>query len=161
MKFKGINFMNCIGQFDDGNYKLIEKYENYYIRFLGGSMMPLPCDLKISKIEKEAIVLGSESIEDIIRKYMKEIPWTEKEFIDRGFRDFLSNVYGLNEKEIGNVLERLEKNKALKNEMYISIMNEEFPKSCWAKINGKTAKEYAEEQGITYYEAYMYMLEKL
>lgn len=147
--------------FDDGNYKLIEKYKNYYIRFLGGSMMPLPCDLHISKIEKEAIVIGSESIEDIIRKYMKEIPWTEKEFIDRGFRDFLSNVCGLNEKEIGNVLERLEKNKALKNEMYISIMNEEFPKSCWAKINGKTAKEYAKEQGMTYYEAYMYMLENL
>lgn len=39
--------------FQGNKYNMIKKYSQYYIRFLGGQMMPIPCDIKISEDEKK------------------------------------------------------------------------------------------------------------
>lgn len=59
------------------------------------------------------------------------------------------------------MISKLNSNKALKNEMYISIMNEKFPEKCWAKVKGFTAREYLQNLGIDINIAYMKMIEML
>ena len=69
-------------------YDVIKKFSHYYIRFIGGQMMPIPCDIKITDNEKDRILEGKTSIENVISDYMQIIPWTQTEFMRRGFEDF-------------------------------------------------------------------------
>lgn len=146
--------------FSDGTYDLIKKYTNIYIRFTGGQMMPIPCDLRITVLEKDDILSRNRTMDQILKKYMLKTSWTEDEFVKRGFTDYFENEIKLNPEEIEEKLRILEKNKALKNEMYCSIMGEKLV-NCWAKVNGKTAKDYAEEYNLTMQEAFFKMLGEL
>ena len=65
--------------------RLISKYEDFYIRFIGGQYTELPCDIKITKVEAEKIIDNPACIKDIFNKYRKIIPWN--------FYFFLKNRY--------------------------------------------------------------------
>ena len=142
-------------------YDLIKKYSRYYIRFMGGQMAPIPCDLQIEDEEKEAILTGCVLMEQVLYTYMAKIPWTENEFIKRGFTDFFRYNYGMSPEEIEEAYNKLEKNKAFRNEMYQAIMQGQFPEKCWAKIEGKTALDYSQDCNYSIDETYMYMLNKI
>ena len=142
-------------------YDVIKKFSHYYIRFIGGQMMPIPCDIKITDNEKDRILEGKTSIENVISDYMQIIPWTQMEFMRRGFEDFFHYRFSMKSDEIEEIMAKLDLNKALKNEMYISIMNEKFPIKCWAKVEGMNAVQYSKKLGLNLDDTYMYMIRLL
>ena len=59
--------------------------------------MPIPCDLEITEAEKDGVLKGAISMSELLSKYMKTIPWTEKEFMRRGFTTLnlkLKKIFG-------------------------------------------------------------------
>lgn len=145
----------------DEKYDVIYKYSNVYIRFIGGQMMPIPCDVKITEEENAELIKGKRKVEEILFEYRGKIPWTEEEFMRRAFEDYFAYVYNMNKDAIKEMISKLNSNKALKNEMYISIMNEKFPEKCWAKVKGFTAREYSQNLGTDINITYMKMIEML
>ncbi|WP_155832544.1 hypothetical protein [Butyrivibrio sp. VCB2001] len=144
---------------DNRQYELLYRYSKYFIRFEAGEMMPIPCDLEITEDEKDGVLKGAISMSELLSKYMKTIPWTEKEFMRRGFTNFFREQYHCTDEEIERNLDKLSSNSALRIEMYIAIMNEKLPVNCWVKVNEKKASDYVNELGVDYAGAYMYMLE--
>ena len=147
--------------FSDSKYDLIEKYDCFYIRFIGGSVMPIPCDIRIEDTEKDKILHEQVDMESIVKEYMKRIPWTENEFVKRGYTDFFANEYSMDKQEIDYTIDLLENNKALKIEMYVAIMNESFPNKCWARINNMTAKDIANAKQLSLKDSYMEMIKEI
>lgn len=145
----------------DKKYGLIEKYDCYYIRFIGGSVMPIPCDIRIKETEKEDILHEQEDMDSVVNRYMKSIPWTENEFMRRGYIDFFVNECLMGKQESTRMLDILENDKALKMEMYVAIMTGVFPNKCWARINNKTAKDIANKKQLGLKDSYMEMVREL
>ena len=147
--------------FSSEKYDVISKYTNHYIRFIGGQIQPIPCDLKISEDEYNDIIFGRKIIDDVIKYYMTIIPWTEEEFIRRGLEDFFIHRYRLNAEEIEEKICKLKNNIPLRNEMYMSIMNESFPIKSWARVKDLTATDYSKKMGTDWSDTYMHMLSLL
>lgn len=143
---------------DDRNYQLLYRYSKYYIRFEAGDMMPIPCDYEITEAEKEAVFAGTTSMSQLLSENARNIPWTEKEFMRRGFTEFFKALNNCSDEDIENYLEKLSLNNALRIEMYYAIMDEKFPVNCRAKVNEKTAMDYSKELGLDYAGTYMYMV---
>ena len=89
-------------------YDVIKKFSHYYIRFIGGQMMPIPCDIKITDNEKDRIWEGKTSIENVISDYMQIIPWTQTEFMRRGFEDFFHYRFSMKSDEIEEIMAKVE-----------------------------------------------------
>jgi len=138
--------------------RLISKYEDFYIRFIGGQYTELPCDIKITKVEAEEIIDNPPCIKDIFNKYRKIIPWNSDSFIQMGFDDYFDrNNYSKD--EANNIISRLNKFKDIKIEMYESIMLDEFPICSLVKKKGKAAKDFSVEKGTSIGESYLLLLE--
>ena len=143
---------------DDRNYQLLYRYSKYYIRFEAGDMMPIPCDYEITEAEKEAVFAGTTSMSQLLSENARNIPWTEKEFMRRGFTEFFMALNDCSDEDIESYLEKLSLNNALRIEMYCAIMDEKLPVNCRAKVNEKTAMDYSKELGLDYAGTYMYMV---
>lgn len=115
-------------------YDVIKKFSHYYIRFIGGQMMPIPCDIKITDNEKDRILEGKTSIENVISDYMQIIPWTQTEFMRRGFEDFFHYRFSMKFDEIEEIM---------------------------AKVEGMNAVEYSKKLGLNLDDTYMYMIRML
>jgi hypothetical protein len=136
----------------------IIKYDDYYIRFIGGQYTELPCDIKISKDEAEKIISNPSYINKIFNDYRKRIPWTSDTFIQIGFEDFFKRS-NYSKEETDDIICRLNKFNDIKIEMYESIMLEKFPVCGLVEKKGKTAKDFNEERGTSIGESYLLLLE--
>ena len=140
------------------NKRLIIKYDNYYIRFIGGQYAELPCDIKITKQEAESIIDNHSLIDDVINDYRKKMIWSVSTFIQMGLEDFLERE-NHSKNDIEQIISSLNEFEEIKYEMYESIMNEEFPKCSLVQVNGKTAKDLSEENSVSIGESYLLLLE--
>lgn len=141
------------------NRQLIIKYDNYYIRFIGGQYSEIPCDVKITKAEAEKIVNNPDTIVQVLDDYKGRIPWTASTFIQSGIEDYLYYEENYSKEDIVLITNRLDRYKRIKNEMYQSIMFEEFPVSGLVQICGKTAKDLGKERNLHIGKAYLLLLE--
>lgn len=144
--------LRCLGKC------LIIKYDDYYIRFIGGQYTELPCDIKIKKYEAEKIISNPSHINEVFNEYRKRIPWTSDTFIQMGFEDYLKRS-NYSREEIDDIICRLNKFEDIKIEMYESIMLEKFPVCGLVQKQGKTAKDFSDERGTSIGESYLLLLE--
>ncbi len=96
--------------------------------------MPIPCDIKITDNEKDRILEGKTSIENVISDYMQIIPWTQTKFMRRGFEDFFHYRFSMKFDEIEEIM---------------------------AKVEGMNAVEYSKKLGLNLDDTYMYMIRLL
>ena len=111
------------------NLKLIKKYGQYYIRFVGGQYEESPCDLHITNKEALEIIYGNMEIKTVRDTYKKQIKWTKDFFVDSGLKDYLFYTCCLNESTIKSVLRKLDKHKDIKMKFYETIMYQDFPET--------------------------------
>ena len=57
--------------------KLIKKYDRHYIRFIGGQIEEIPCDLSITNKEAMLIIAKPEEIKNVRDAYKKKVEWTQ------------------------------------------------------------------------------------
>lgn len=147
-----IEVLTCLG------LRLIYKYEDYYIRFIGGQYSETLCDIKITQAEADEIIDNPSYIREIFNKYRKIIPWTVDSFIHMGLEDYFERKK-YSKKEIEKIINRLNEFKDIRNEMYESIIMEQFPVCSLVKKKGKTAKDISIEKGTSIGESYLLLLE--
>lgn len=111
------------------NLKLIKKYGQYYIRFIGGQYEEYPFDLHITNKEALAIIYENVEIKTVRDTYKKQIKWTKDFFVDSGLKDYLFYKYCLNESTIKSILKNLDKHKDIKMKFYETIIYEDFPET--------------------------------
>lgn len=111
------------------NLKLIKKYGQYYIHFVGGQYEEYPCDLHITNKETLEIIYGNMEIKTVRDAYKKQIKWTKDFFVDLGLKDYLFYKCCLNESTIKNILKKLDKHKDIKMKFYETIMYQDFPET--------------------------------
>lgn len=143
------------------NKTLIIKYGNYYIRFMGGQYVELPCDIKITKAEAEKIIRNPDALMDIFNAYKEQMVWSVESFIQMGLEEYLYNVENYSKEKINCMITKLNQYENIKYEMYECIMKEEFPVSGSVRICGKTAKDFSENATISVGRAYILLLESL
>lgn len=137
---------------------LIKRFNSYYIIFLGGIHETIPCFLKISGSEAEQIINNKEVIVKIRGSYKGKIDWTEKYFIDSFIRDYLTHEYKLSEKRAKLNLEKLNKHKDIKLELYETIVYGDFPKTGKIEVCGYTAEEIKNQTGLSVLGTYNYLI---
>ncbi len=86
--------------------------------------MPIPCDYEITEAEKDAVLAGTISMLQVLTDNPREIPWSEKEFMRRGFTDYFREECHFSEEQIEESLDKLDKNSSLRIKLYFSIMDE-------------------------------------
>lgn len=104
--------------------KLIKKYGQYYIRFVGGQHEEIPCDLRITNEEALTIISRNEELKTVIEAYKKQIRWTRDYFVDSGIKDYLFYECGLSEVAIERILKKLDTHN-IKMEFYCNFMRRE------------------------------------
>lgn len=106
--------------------KLIKKYGQYYIRFVGGQYEEYPCELRITNKEALTIISRNDELKTVRDAYKKQVKWTKDFFVDSGIKDYLFYECGLNEVAVENIMKKLDTHKDIKMEFYETIMSEEF-----------------------------------
>lgn len=139
--------------------KLIKKYGQYYIRFIGGQYEEYPCDLHITNKEALTIISQNEELKTVRDTYKKQVKWTKEFFVDSGIKDYLFYECGLNEAKIQSVMKKLDIYKDIKMEFYETIMYEGFPKSRAITICDFTAQKLNSTANMTIAEAYQFLIQ--
>lgn len=139
--------------------KLIKKYGQYYIRFVGGQYEEYPCDLHITNKEALTIISQNEELKTVRDSYKKQVKWTKDFFVDSGLKDYLFYECGLNEATIESVLKKLDTHKDIKMEFYETIMYEDFPKSRAISECNYTAQKLNSSANMTVAEAYQFLIQ--
>ncbi len=137
---------------------IISKYNNYYIRFIGGQHTELPCDIQITVEEKDIIVKKPEEMRNIFNSYKEKLTWTMENFIIKGLKDamFYEGIY--TNDEIEEYLGLLSEHENIKYEMYESVMIENFPLASAIEVKGYTAEEIAKTKKCSICDAYIELL---
>lgn len=138
--------------------KLIKKYGQYYIRFVGGQYEEYPCDLHITNKEALTIISQNEELKTVRDAYKKQVKWTKEYFVDSGIKDYLFYECGLNETTIVSVLKKFEMHKDIKMEFYETIMYEDFPKSRAITECDYTAQKLNSSANMTVAESYQFLI---
>ena len=139
--------------------KLIKKYGQYYIRFVGGQYEEYPCDLHITNKEALTIISQNDELKTVRDAYKKQVKWTKDFFVDSGLKDYLFYECGLNEATIESVLKKLDTHKDIKMEFYETIMYEEFPKVRAISECNYTAQKLNSTANMTVAEAYQFLIQ--
>jgi len=138
-------------------YKLIKKYNSYYIRLFLGEIVPTLCELKISESEGTLILEDNSQINKVVNKYSKEVDWTLESFIDASIVDYLRNN-GIPEMSIDDYLKQLKSYEDILMEFYDYVLLDEFPKDRAVVIYGYTAQKLCEKFSLSVLGAYNYLI---
>lgn len=104
---------------------LIQKYGQYYIRFIGGQYEEISCDLHITNQEASTILAQRDALKIIRDMYMKQIRWTKDYFVTSALKDYLFYMCNLDEMTIENILNKLDAHQEIKMTLYQTIMYED------------------------------------
>ena len=137
---------------------LIKKYNNFYIRFIGGMMDEYPCDFMITKDEADSIIRDNKQIYILRDKYKKHLTWTLSYFIESAIKDFMRNTAKMNEKQIQSNLEKMNHYEDIKTEFYQTIMTEQFPIESGIRVQGYTAQLLYDTTRLSILGAYNYLI---
>lgn len=138
--------------------KLIKKYDNYYIRFLGGQTSSVLCDLKISDEEASEIIENPEKIKLVRDSYKNKVDWAESYFVDSTLNDYLLYECNLNKNRINETINKLNKHEDIKNELYETIMYGEFPVSGAISVCNYIAEELNKNAKLSILGAYNFLI---
>lgn len=138
--------------------KLIKKYNQYYIRFMGGQYSDEPCDILISDNEAMSIVSNNEKIKRIRDEYKKRIPWTLEHFMDVAISDYMMNECNMSEKRITKGIEKLNRHTDVKLELYETLMYDSFPEKAAISVCGYTAKSLKDSTQLSILGVYNYLI---
>lgn len=122
--------------------KLIQKYGQYYIRFMGGQYEETPCDLHITDQEASIILAQPDTLKTVRDTYKKRMCWTKDYFVDSALKDYLSYVCGLKDEVIKIVLKQFDTRKEIKMELYDLIMYKDKTKTQDSTILRKVTDQY-------------------
>lgn len=125
---------------DHKGFKLVQRYNIYYIRFTGGQMAETICEFQITDAEADEILFINDKIIEIKNIYKKKISWTMNTFINIGIHDYIQYECGMSEKRIESNMKQLDLHSDIKHEFYKFIMTEEFPVNSAIEVNGYTAR---------------------
>lgn len=137
---------------------LIRKYDKYYIRFIGGQYVELPCDIMITEEEGKKIIENPEEIDNVFKSHKKTSVWTMDNFINNGLKDFMLYEGNYTNEEVEKIIKLLNEHENIKYEMYESGMTNTFPVSGAVKIENYTAELIVKEKHISICEAYVALL---
>ena len=138
--------------------KLIKKYDRYYLRFIGPTSEKLPCDLLIGENQAFDALHGKTKLYDLLRQEKRLVPLTMNYYVDAAIKDYLLYWVQWGKEKIETLANLLDKNPEIKKELYLTLMNEEFPEN-GINRSGKTAKDYYSESRITIADAYIRLMQ--
>lgn len=138
--------------------KLVQRYNNYYIRFIGGQMAETICEFQITEVEAVEILSHNDKIIEIKDIYKKKIPWTMNTFINIGIHDYMKYECGMSEKRIESNMKQLDLHSDIKHEFYEFIMTEEFPVNSAIEVNGYTARRLKSETYLSVLGSYNFLI---
>lgn len=138
--------------------ELIKKYDRYYIRFIGGTHIEIPCELLITNREAMDIISGNTQIKAVMNEYKSKIVWDLSYFIDSAIRDYMLYGGNMSEKRIEKGMVKLNRHEDIKMEFYETIMYESFPANSPIKVEGYTAQQLNETTHLTIMGAYNYLI---
>ena len=117
---------------------LIKKYEQYYIRFIGGQHEQHLCDLRITDNEALSIISNNKEIKKIRDSYKSKVPWTKEYFETTAIKDYLIYM----SKSMGwKYVKQLSSEESI--EAFERLVNYAFPKNfkdCVKQYNGARPK---------------------
>ena len=140
------------------NRSLIRKYDRYYIRFIGGQYVELPCDILITEEEANKIIENPKTMDEIFISYKNSVAWTMENFIQNGLKDFLIYDGNNTNEEADKLIEVLNEYENIKYEMYECGMTGRYPTNSAVKVGTVTAEMIANEKHLTACKAYTSLL---
>lgn len=140
------------------NRSLIRKYNRYYIRFIGGQYVELPCDILITTEEAENIIGNQKAMDEIFKLYKNNIAWTMDNFIQKGLKDFMIYDGNYTNEEADKLIAVLNEHENIKYEMYECGMTGEYPTNSAVKVGNVTAETIANEKHLSACKAYIALL---
>ncbi len=143
---------------ESNGLKLIKKYDRYYIRFIGGQMDDMICDLGITNKDAMTIISNHESIKPILDEYSKQVSWTKEYFIDNMIKEYMFYEVNMSEKRINLNIQKLNRHTDIKNELYFTISNEKFPVEGAISVCGYTAQKLKETTRLSILGSYNYLI---
>ena len=138
--------------------KLIKKYDRYYIHFIGGIHMEIPCELLITNREAMDIISDNTQIKAVMNGYKSKIVWDLSYFIDSAIRDYMFYECNMSEKRIEKDMIKLNRHEDIKMEFYETIMYESFPVNSPIKVEDYTAQQLNETTHLTVMGVYNYLI---
>lgn len=138
--------------------KLIQKYDKFYIRFIGGQHEDTLCDLLITNDEAAAITSNTAVIKSIFNEHKKQLSWTQEYFINAGLKDYMTYVCNWSEKRIVKSIEKFNRHTDIKRELYDTIMTEAFPLNSPVTVKGYTAERLNQDARLSVIGAYNYLI---
>ena len=141
------------------NRSLIRKYDRYYIRFIGGQYVELPCDILITSEEAKNIIENQKLMDDIFKLYKKNIAWTIDYFIQKGLKDFMIYDGNYTNEEADKLIAVLNEHENIKYEMYECGMTGKYPTNSAVRVGNVTAETIANERNLSACKAYTSLLD--
>lgn len=137
---------------------LEKKWNGYYIRFMGGQMDDLPCEIRITSDEAAKIKKNKEKIREILDKYKDgQIPWTDEFFTNSIIVDYLL-FKGISIDRVKRIMNKFNEYPVIEREFYLTIMFRKFPQNGGLRIKGYTAEELYRKYNLTLLDAYRYLI---
>lgn len=122
--------------------KLIQKYGQYYIRFMGGQYEEMSCDLHITDQDASTILAQPDVLKKVRDAYKKLIRWKKDYFVDSALRDYLFHVCSLKDKTIEIILKQFDTRKEIKMELYELIIYKDETQTQDSTILRKVMDQY-------------------
>lgn len=142
---------------EHNGYQLIERYDNYYIRFWGGKEFT-PYEIPISESVAEKIIEKASVIDEAITAAKAEIMWTASSFYRIGILEYLLHYVKDTQKRAEESYEILARHPDILKEFYLWIMNDEVFAKRPIKVKGYTAKYLASHYPLSVLGAYNYLI---
>ncbi|MDU1413524.1 MAG: hypothetical protein E6929_11990 [Clostridium sp.] len=142
---------------EDERIKLIEKYENDYLRFKDVDGSNTYYDLKISNEESNLILDGKVTLEDILNKYSREGKCNLNQLEVKAVDEYLAYVLKYEVEEIDFARNKLLNHPDIFKSFYNYVLNEEFPEDSLS-VEGYTARQLYESTYLEPIGAYNYLI---
>ncbi len=110
---------------EQDDMELIVKYNRHYLRFRDKRIGDFPCDLLITDDEAEAVLFHKRDLSDLLNEYRsfrKEVHWTPDYFRDSLLADCMTYEELMDEKEVREALQALNRHKDIRDELYDALL---------------------------------------
>lgn len=148
--------MNIIAEYK--GLKLISKYDQYYIRFIGGQHEEYPCDLHITTEDADMITADPSAMSNVFVGCQSRVPWTLEYYVNSYLQDYMRGTSKMSDKRIALSIAKLDRHIDIKMELYETLIYEEFPRSGGLRVCGYSAKDLHDTTYLSVLGAYNYLI---
>ena len=140
------------------NFKLVKRYNIFYINVSMGKENPFICEIKITNQEALKIITNKNIIKDTFSAYKTKSSWTKQFFINEFIKDYLHFGRKIKETEVSKYLDYFNSQKDIVLELYNTLITGAFPETNAVNVKGYTAKSLNETTNLDVINSYSYLI---